>query len=126
MKPSFLPKSIHELRAIAQGYDIPNLFSMGENELKQAIASKQEAMIPKPRIEIPRPEYDGRLRIKPPSKTCTQSDIAELLRPYIDLGLVLTFPHPEQFHMRFDKKEDGGTIRQPLRAILGCAEAVMR
>jgi hypothetical protein len=121
-----LAKSIHELRAIAQGYDIPNLFSMGEKELNQAISAKQADMIPKPKIEIPRPEYDGRLRMRPPSKSSSQHDILALLKPFIDIGLKVSFPHPEQFHMSFDKKEDTGSIKQPLRAILGCAEQVIK
>lgn len=120
-------KTIHELRAIAQGYGVSgNIFSMGENELNQAIQLKQTELAPKPSIIIPPPEYDGRLRHKPPSKTSSKNDIRELLKPYTDIGMQLSFPLPETFHMSYNKKEDTGNIKQPLRVILGCAREIMK
>lgn len=119
-------KSIHELRAIAQGYDIRDIFAKKPHELIQAIADKQEALAPKPVIEIPQPAYDGRLRMRPPSKSSSHDDILKLLEPFTAIGLRVTFPHPEQFHIAFGKKEDTGSIKQPLRVILGCAREVMR
>ncbi len=119
-------KSLTELRGIAQGYGIVDVFKQTENELRQSISLKQQEMQPKPKIEIPKPEYDARLMTKPPSKKSDQELALEMLAPYIARGLHLTFPTPEEWHMRMGKKEDTGTVRMPLRTLLSCADRMMK
>lgn len=119
-------KSIHELRAIAQGFDVPNLFGMTQDQLVQAIEIKRNAMVPDPVINIPKPEYDARLMTRPPAKMCTVESAVALLQPYIDKGLHLDFPEPERWHMRHGVKEDTGNLRMPLRVLLECADRIMK
>jgi hypothetical protein len=120
-------KSIHELRGIAQGYGVSgNIFGMTANELLQAIDGKQKELTPKPVINIPPPEYDGRLRHSPPSESSDESEIKELLKPYTDIGMRLAFPYPETFHISWNNREDTGNIKQPLRIILQCAQQLMK
>lgn len=121
-------KSIHDLRQIAQSFGIApdKLFQMDAVQLRQAIELRQEKMQPVPEIVIPKPEYDARLMTKPPSKSSTQDQIVELLKPFTSIGMHLDFPEAETWRMRHGKKEDTGTIRQPLRIIRQCAEKIMK
>lgn len=121
-----LKKSLHELRSIAQGYGVTDVFSKTDNELRQAISLKQQEMAPKPVIEPVKPEYDARLMKRPPAKLCTQESLSSLLAPHIERGMHLTFPSPEEWHMRWGKREDTGTMRQPPRNVLECANRLMR
>jgi hypothetical protein len=123
---SLSSKSIHDLRVIAQTYDIPNIFAKDKTQLLQAIQLKQEGMIKAKTPEIPRPEYDARLMTKPPSKKSAENELLELLKPHTDIGLTIHFPEPERWHMLFKGREDSGTMRQPLLNILRCAERLMR
>lgn len=118
-------KSLHQIRAIAQSYGIGDIFSKEHHQLVQEIEIKQRDMIPKPEVTIPRPEYDARLMTKPPAKMGQQHEIEEMLRFHVERGLHLEFPTPESWHMRWSKKEDSGTMRQPLKNILQCADKVM-
>lgn len=117
-------KSLIELRGIAQSFDIPDLFEKDKLQLIQAIEIKQKKLIPEPKINIPRPEYDARLMTKPPSKRSSQQEIEQMLTPFVARGLVLSFTD-EQWHMKRGKKADEGTLRMPLKIVLRCAEKVM-
>lgn len=119
-------KSIHDLRAIAQSYAIPDIFAKTQAQLIQAIELKQQDMVPKVDNTIMRPEYDARLMTKPPARLSNQATIMEILDEHIKRGLHITFPEPERWHMQWGKKEDTGTIRMPLRTVLKCAENIMR
>ena len=123
---SLREKTLHELRSIAQGYGITNLFGKDAKHLIQEIELQQERMAPEPEIVIERPAYDARLMTKAPSRKTHEQEIRTLLQPYVERGLHLNFPTPEEWHMRFGDKEDTGTVRQPLRNILRCAEEVFK
>jgi len=119
-------KSLHELRAIAQGYGISDIFSKTDIQLRQDISLKQAEMQPKPEIVIPKPEYDARLMTRPPSKKSDRELAEEMLAPYVARGLTVTYPTPEEWHMRMGKKEDTGTLRMPIATLLACAERMVR
>jgi len=119
-------KSLHQLRAIAQGYGISDIFAKTDIQLRQEIAIKQADALPKPSIPPVMPQYDARLMTKPPAKITTEAALLEVLKPHIDRGLRVTFPGPEEWHMSWDRKEDTGTMRQPLKTVIGCAERLMR
>lgn len=118
-------KTIHELRAIAQGYGIPDLFAKTDIQLTQAIELKQQEMVPDKPEPIPPPQYDARLMMKPPAKRSSQKDIEELLAPHVARGLHLHFDE-ERWYMQFDKRTDEGTLRMPLRTVLTCAGKIMK
>jgi hypothetical protein len=122
---SLKTKTIHELRSIAQGFGIPDLFSKDKDQLVQAIILKQDAMVPEPPIHIPKPEYDARLMTKPPSKRSAEDDIRKLLEPHMANGLHLSFPREEEWEMVMGKKTDTGTCRMPLRHVLMCADRLV-
>ena len=117
-------KSVHQLRSIAQGYGVADIFSKDDKQLIQAIELKQQDMIPDPVINVPQPEYDARLMTKPPAKRSDQEAIKDLLAPYVARGLKLTIDH-ERWYMSNDKRTDEGTLRMPLRVVLRCAERIM-
>lgn len=122
---SLSTKSFTQLRIIAQGLGIADVFQMDRAHLQQAIEAKQQAMIPAPKIEIPKPEYDARLMTKPPAKKSDQQMVEELLQPYVQRGLRLSFDD-ERWYMQWDKRNDQGTLRMPPRVVLRCADRLMK
>lgn len=120
-------KNIHELRAIAEGYGISDIFSKDISALRQAIQIKQQDFQPKPTYKPPpRPEYDSRLMTRRPTKEIDKDHVEKLLSDHIANGLVLTFPDPDRWHMRYGKKEDTGTCRMPPRVLMNCADRIMK
>lgn len=119
-------KSIHELRSIAQSFNIDDIFSKNTAQLIQEIEIKRDDLIPEPEVKIPPPEYDARLMTRPPSKRSSQDDVLELLSGHIQKGLIVTFPDEEVWEMSFGKKTDTGSVRMPLRVTLSCANKLMR
>lgn len=117
-------KSLVELRGIAQSFNIDDIFQKDKNQLLQAISLKREALIPEPKIVIPRPEYDARLMTKPPSRKSDQQEIEELLKPHIARGLGVSFDE-ERWYMAHGKRTDEGTIRMPLSTVLYCANKIL-
>lgn len=119
-------KSLTELRGIAQSFGIDAIFSKDQNQLIQDIELKQGGMVPQSIPLPPKPEYDARLMSKPPSRTSSQNEVEMLLMFHVKRGLILTFPEPETWAMAFEKRTDTGTLRQPLRNILTCADRIMK
>jgi hypothetical protein len=119
-------KSIHDLRAIAQTFGVKDIFSKDQRRLIQDIELKTQAMVPKAKDPIPKPEYDARLMTRPPAKMSTEESILSLLEIHIRQGLRVTFPDPERWEMYYEGRTDTGNMRMPLRVVLGCAERVMR
>lgn len=118
-------KSIHQLRAIAQGYGIPDLFSKDAEHLVQEIELKQGQMAPVEVISIPRPEYDARLMNKPPARLSNRELIEEILQPHVARGLHLSFDE-ERWYMQWGNKTDQGTLRMPLNVVLMCADKILK
>jgi hypothetical protein len=119
-------KSVHELRAIAQTFDIDNIFSMDAGQLAHAIEIKRVELIPEPEIELPKPHYDARLMTRPPSKKSKKDEILDLLDGHIKLGLRVEFIDEETWSMYRGDKTDTGSIRVPLRVMLKCADRMMK
>lgn len=117
-------KSLVELRGIAQAFGVKDIFQKDALQLRQAIEIKQQALIPEPKIEIPKPEYDSRLMTRPPSRKTDREEIVQLLAPYVARGLNLKFDE-ERWYMQFSKRTDEGTIRMPLKIVLRCAEKLL-
>lgn len=124
MNPELLKKSVHDLRVMAQAFGITDIFEKDQKHLIQEIELKQQNTFT-PKIDIPpRPPYDGRLASEAPRETSSALELTELLEPHIKLGLSVSF-QDEHWFMRYGKREDSGTLRQPLRTILLCAEKLM-
>lgn len=117
---------LYKLRAIAQGYGIPDIFQKTDIQLRQAIELKQNEVVPKVVQVQAVVSYDARLMTKPPSKRSAKHELLVLLQPLVDRGLVITFPNEEEWHMKWAKREDTGTMRQPLRNILECANRLVK
>ena len=117
-------KSLHELRAIAQGYGIADIFSKDAVQLAQAIELKQVTMAPALEVPFVQPSYDARLMTAAPADISDEKSVRELLQPLVDRGLHLSFD-PERWYMAHGKRTDEGTMRMPLRVVLRCAEKLM-
>jgi hypothetical protein len=118
-------KTIHELRSIASGMGVEYGFGDDVNAIAQKIEQRQADMQPVIAPVPPAPEYDARLADAKPVRKSDEALVRELLQPHIALGLHLSFPTPETWHIAFGRKEDSGSIRIPPKAILRCAERVM-
>ncbi len=119
-------KSIHELRSIAQSKGIKFAFSDDVLALSQKINTVNDALTPKALEPIPRPEYDSRLRTKPPGKICTEQDMLKRLEGHIRRGLIVSFPAPETWRMQCGIKVDTGNMRMPPKVMLDAADRLMR
>jgi hypothetical protein len=118
-------RSLTELRGLAQSLGVVDVFKKPKNILMQEIVLKQEEAMQKPMEPITPPVYDARLMSKPPSKKSDIENLLDLLEQHIQRGLVINFPHPEWWEMRFNMKTDSGTMRQPLQNVLRCANKLM-
>lgn len=121
MSSALQGKTLIQLRGIAQSFGVKDIFTMDEAHLKQAIELRQVEIQPPPRVEIPKPAYDARLMTRPPNKKSSADEAMQLLQPYIERGLNVSFTE-EQWFMSLGKKNDQGTLRMPLRHLLRCAD----
>jgi len=118
--------SLTELRGIAQSLGVKDVFSKTANEIRSEIVVKQEKSLPVAPPPIPKPVYDARLMSRVPSRFCTKPELDEMIQPYVQRGLTLLYPEPEQWIMTYKGREDSGTLRQPLVSILRCADRLTR
>lgn len=119
-------KSVHDLRSIAQTFKIDDIFSKDAERLAHEIEIERNELIPKPKVEIPKAEYDARLMTRPPSKRSDKDNILSLLEGHIKLGLRVKFPDNESWEMYRGKMTDCGSMRMPLRVLIQCADRMMR
>lgn len=118
-------RSLTELRGLAQLLGVQDVFSMDRAHLQQAIDLKQQEAMPKPVPPLTLPPYDARLMKKSPARMSDKALLDDLLAPYVERGLKVTYPDPETWEFRCGKKIDTGTMRMPPRLILQCAESVL-
>lgn len=117
-------KSLTELRAIAQGLGVSEIFSKAPNQLIQDIQLKHKDLITPEKITIPAPHYDARLMTASPAQMCDKDILLGLLEPYIKRGLKVDIGD-ETWKFSFGKKMDSGTLRMPLRIALTKAQEVL-
>lgn len=119
-------KSIHDLRIMAQAFGVNDVFSKDKNNLIQEIVIKH-APVAAPAVALPPvPAYDARLMSKNPSKVSNPDELMELIRPYAELGLRFQFTdNGERWQMRFGERTDEGTMRMPLKTVIGCARRLL-
>lgn len=119
-------KSLTQLRAIAQSFDVKDIFQKDANRLVQDIELRQQQMAPIPHIELPKPEYDARLMSKPPAKVVNLDMANELLHPLIMRGLHFEIDgNGERWKMRCGIKTDEGTMRMNPNTLVRCAQRLM-
>lgn len=56
----------------------------------------------------------------------TPEEVTKALEAHINVGMEIVSMDDEQFHFRFNKKEDSGTMKQPLKRIVQCANALVQ
>lgn len=117
-------KTLTELRTIAQGLGISDIFSKSPVQLMQDIEQKNRQLIPQPKIDIPLPVYDARLMTAIPGEMCDIDTLKEMLKPFTDRGLKVSFTN-EMWRYSIGKKEDTGTLRMPLRTALKKAQEIL-
>lgn len=123
---SLQDKSITELRTIAQGLGVAGILSKTSSQLISAIEAKKETIF---EVKPPAPEtiiIDSRLRDAPPAESVTEDMLLEVLLPFINRGLIVEFPDEYTWEMINGKRTDTGTMAQPLRNVVRCAERIMK
>jgi hypothetical protein len=117
-------KSVTELREIAQGLGVGDVFTKTIPQLMQDIEQKHKDLMPAPKIEPAIPN-DGRFRSGKPSEECSEAALLEVLEPYIARGLKVSFKDG-MWRMSFGVKNDTGTMRMPLRIAAMKARDVLK
>lgn len=126
MATALVSKSLTELRGIAQSFGVKDIFTKDQMQLIQAIEMQQKGMLPEPKLDIPKPEYDARLMTKPPAKKLDQVSYDKLLQPYVERGLHFAVDdNGEYWTMSYNKRSDSGTMRMTPNHLLRCAQRVM-
>jgi hypothetical protein len=129
-------KNAEELKAIATGLGL----GTPEGEKRQALLSRileVTAQISPERPKSPERDYSvgeevhtlSVNELAPHTQGCSISSLEEgilsALEKHIERGLNVEFKD-NCFHMRAGSKQDSGTIRQPLKVIVRCADALVR
>ncbi len=112
-------KSLTELRTIAQGLGVTDIFSKSQAILMQDIEKKHGELIPKEKIVIP-VEY----RTLPHGNVIDKDQLMELLQPYIRRGLKVVIDD-EIWKFSCGKKNDSGNLRMPIKIALKKAAEVL-
>lgn len=118
-------KSLTELRAIYQSFGTGDLdMSLDKPRLMQEIERKKREIYVRPEPMVK--PLDGRLAFESPACLSSKDDALDVLKPYIERGLKVTFPDDDHWAMSIDKKTDEGTLRMPLRVVELCARRLMQ
>lgn len=115
-----MKQSLVELRGLAQSMGVKWAFSDDFNALRQKISLRQADMLPPPIMPIVPIPDDQRLRDVPPSTVSDEDTIRTIIEPYIARGMQAKF-ECNHFYFRYKERSDTGTMRQPLRVVVGCA-----
>lgn len=119
-------KSIHDLRVIAQSHEVSDIFEKDAARLIQEISLRLSERAPISDEMPAAPAYDARLMLSHPDARCSPTDVVDLLEPYINRGLRLTFDESgERWRMAHGLRTDDGTMRMPLRTVLDCARRLL-
>jgi len=119
-------KSLTELRGMYSAMGGNVNFSDTKTVLVTKINLRISDRMPKPEVIQTAVPEDQRLRTVAPAANMDQAEVVATLQPLIDAGLRLTFPAHDQWMMQHLNKTDSGSLRVPLRVIVGCAREVMR
>jgi len=112
-------KSLTELRTIAQGLGVEEIFTKSHAHLVQDIEKKHGELIPKEKIVVP-----VQYKMLPTGDKCDKGELMQFLEPYIKRGLKVVIGD-ETWKFSFGKKNDSGTLRMPLRIALRKAAEVL-
>jgi len=112
-------KTLTELRTIAQGLGVDDIFSKSPAHLMQDITQKHGELIPKEKIVIPI-EY----KTLPTGDIIDTTQLMELLEPYIKRGLRVVLSE-ETWKFSRGNKNDSGTLRMPIRIALKKAAEIL-
>ena len=120
-------KSITELRGVAQAMGVVWGFGDDKDRLIHLIETKRDVTVPPaPVLDIPLPN-NQLLRTLPPARISREQEIMGFMQPYIDRGLRFTISDDLQtWSMQAGIKTDSGTMRQPPRILIECAEKVLK
>lgn len=122
-------KTLTDLRSMAQAFDLAFTFADAKQNLIDKITAAMQVRVEEIAAEpVPFPALpdDQRLRSVPPAKNLPREQVYAMLKPFFALGLQVTFPEADQWHMACGNKEDTGSLRMPLRVIMKCAVEQVR
>lgn len=112
-------KSLTELRTIAHGLGVEDIFSKSVASLIQEIEKAHKELIPTPKVSVPI-EY----KTISTAPECDKDELMELLQPYIQRGLKVAIAD-ETWRFSYGKRQDTGTLRMPIRTALRKAQEVL-
>jgi len=112
-------KGLPELRAIAQGLGVSDIFSKNINILKQDILLKSDKLIPAP-ADVVIVEY----KTIPAGDSIDKDVLLDLIKPYIKRGLKVSFTE-ETWRFSFGNKHDSGTLSMPYKVAIKKAQEVL-
>lgn len=112
-------KTLTELRTIAHGLGVDEIFTKTPAVLIHDIEVKHSALIPKEKIVIP-VEY----RLISSTDMCDKTELLELLEPYIKRGLKVVIGE-DTWRFSFGNRNDTGTLRMPIRIALKKAAEIL-
>ena len=113
---------IAQLRSKANGMGLVTKLSEKKEDLIKRIVNFEQEIRPK------EPEPEQKIEIKAPKKSdkVSFSELEAALSPLIEKGLHVENRPDNTFYFCFKGKEDSGTLYQPLRTIIGRAQAIAR
>lgn len=113
-------KSLTELRTIAHGLGVSDIFSKAPHQLIQDIEQKNKDLIPRPSPPPPQLQFINARA----TDMCDAVNLRELLQPFIDRGLSVEI-NDEGWKFWKGIKMDTGTLKMPLKTVLRKAQEVL-
>ena len=115
-------KSMTEIRGLAQAIGVKFKFGDEKRHLIERIRAAVAVKLPE---TSPIPAMNTKTAAKPQPKYCTQDEIKAALEQYFPIGLILTFPDQEHWHVRCGFREDSGSFNMPLIDITRAVKGVL-
>ena len=121
--------SLDELKKMAEGMGIDFHHRAGKAKLIELISAGNSGITPpddEPEEILPEKPAE---KPTPPNNVVYSKEVGEVLRAldqHIKNGLYIVHIDNDCFHFRRGDNEDSGTMHQPVRNIVICAEKLMR
>lgn len=94
--------------------------NVGDNEKEQSIKDRiYSVAVQIPPAKLPDPEMRKFL------VAATPAEVAKALEAHVNVGLEIVTLNEDEYHFRYFKKEDSGSMKQPLKRIVQCANMLV-
>lgn len=114
-------KSLTELRIIAQGLGVKDIFSKSFLHLRREIEQKGSELIPQ-QEQVVAPVIE--IKVDNSVNTLTEELLMDNLKPFLDKGMRISIANG-LWKFSFGKKVDTGTMSMPLRTAIRKAQEIL-